>query len=128
MGVTRVVMAGAGFAGLAGALFLARRGHEVTVIERDGAPPDGEPSDDVDRWRHPGVPQARQSHALLARAARVLADEAPDVIAAFVERGIRAAGVKRFGFVIYYRTNRKRVEIIAVVHGSRSSKVWKRRR
>ncbi len=45
-----------------------------------------------------------------------------------VEHGIRAAGVKRFGFVIYYRTKRKRVEIIAVVHGSRSSKVWKRRR
>lgn len=87
--MTRVLVAGAGFAGLAGALFLARRGHEVTLIERDGGPPDGTPSDDADHWRHPGVPQGRQSHALLARAQRVLADEAPDVIAAFVERGIR---------------------------------------
>ena len=89
MSVTRVVIAGAGFAGLSSALFLARRGHQVTMIERDGAPPDGAPSDDVDSWRHPGVPQGRQTHALLARARRILADEAPDVIAAFLERGIR---------------------------------------
>ena len=83
-----MVIAGGGFAGLAGALFLARRGHVVTVVERDGAPPQGTPSDDVDRWSHPGVPQARQSHALLGRARRVLVDEAPDVVAALVARGV----------------------------------------
>ena len=86
--VTRVVVVGAGFAGLAGALFLARRGHAVTVVERDEAPPDGSPGDDVDGWRHPGAPQARQSHALLARARRVLVDEAPDVVAALLARGV----------------------------------------
>ncbi len=87
--MTRVVLAGGGFAGLAGALFLARRGHVVTVVERDGAPPQGTPSDDVDRWSHPGVPQARQSHALLGRARRVLVDEAPDVVEALIARGVR---------------------------------------
>ena len=86
--MTRVVVAGAGFAGLAAALFLARRGQIVTLVERDGAPPDGTPSDDVNRWLHPGVSQARQSHALLGRARRVLADETPDVLASLLARGV----------------------------------------
>jgi 2-polyprenyl-6-methoxyphenol hydroxylase-like FAD-dependent oxidoreductase len=83
-----VLIAGAGFTGLAAALFLVRRGHSVTVVERDGPPPEGSPTDDVNQWRHPGVSQARQSHALLGRARRVLVDEAPDVVAAFLARGI----------------------------------------
>ena len=86
--MTRVVVAGAGFAGLAAALFLARRGQIVTLVERDGAPSDGTPSDDVNRWLHPGVSQARQSHALLGRARRVLADETPDVLASLLARGV----------------------------------------
>jgi flavin-dependent dehydrogenase len=86
--VTRVLIAGGGFAGLAAALFLARRGHVVTVVERDGPPPDGTPSDDAQRWRHPGVPQAHQSHAMLGRARRVLVDEAPDLVASLVARGV----------------------------------------
>ena len=91
--MTLVVIAGGGFAGLAGALFLARRGHVVTVIERDGAPPQGTAADDVDRWLRPGAPQARQSHALLGRARRVLVDEAPDVVASMVARGVREVPV-----------------------------------
>jgi 2-polyprenyl-6-methoxyphenol hydroxylase-like FAD-dependent oxidoreductase len=86
--MARVVIAGAGFAGLAGALFLARRGHDVSVVERDDPPPDGTPADDANGWRHPGVPQARQSHALLGRARRVLFDEAPDVVEALLARGV----------------------------------------
>lgn len=86
--MTRVVIAGAGFAGLGAALFIARRGHSVTLIDRDGPPPNGSPQDDVDHWRHPGAPQARQSHALLGRACRVLTDEAPDVIESLARRGV----------------------------------------
>src|SRR6478735_1745195 len=86
--MTAAVIAGAGFAGMGAALFMARRGHVVTLVERDPSPPDGAPDDDVDSWRHPGVPQARQSHALLGRARRVLIDEAPDVLDALRARGI----------------------------------------
>jgi 2-polyprenyl-6-methoxyphenol hydroxylase-like FAD-dependent oxidoreductase len=70
-------------------LFLARRGHAVTLIERDGAPPHGGASDDADHWAHPGVSQARQSHALLGRSHRVLMDEAPDVVESLLARGVR---------------------------------------
>ncbi len=102
--MAEVVIAGGGFAGLAGALFLARRGHTVTLVERDEAPPNataGVGADasasasasagadvDAEQWKHPGAPQARQSHALLGRAHRVLLDEAPDVIEALLSRGV----------------------------------------
>jgi 2-polyprenyl-6-methoxyphenol hydroxylase-like FAD-dependent oxidoreductase len=87
--VTRVVIAGGGFAGLSAALFLARRGHVVTLIERDGPPPAGDVEDDAERWQRPGAPQSHQSHALLARARRVLTIEAPDVLAALLANGVR---------------------------------------
>ncbi|MEO6653073.1 MAG: FAD-dependent oxidoreductase [Ilumatobacteraceae bacterium] len=89
--MTDVVIAGGGFAGLAAALFVARRGHSVTVLERDGSPIDADPDNDVEHWHRPGAPQSHQPHLMLARARRVLAEEAPDVIEAFLSRGVRQA-------------------------------------
>ena len=85
-----VVVIGGGFAGLATALFLARRGHEVALVERDESPSGATADEDVDGWRRAGVPQAHQSHLLLGRARRVLLEEAPDVLAALHARGVRA--------------------------------------
>ncbi len=86
--MTDTVIVGGGFAGSAAALFLARRGHVVTLIERDHPPPDGDAEADFAAWRRPGAPQARQSHALLARARRVLLDEVPDVLESLLARGV----------------------------------------
>ena len=97
--MTDVVIAGAGFAGLSAALFLARRGVEVVVVERDAPPPAQMADDDFERWERPGTPQCRQTHVLLGMAHRVLVDEAPDVLEALLERGIGRAPV-RFGGTI----------------------------
>ncbi|MCU1358899.1 MAG: hypothetical protein JWN99_188 [Ilumatobacteraceae bacterium] len=91
-----VVVVGGGFAGLGAALFMARRGLDVTVIERDGAPTGATADDDAQHWQRPGAPQSRQTHLLLGKAHRVLATEAPDVIHALVQRGV-GVGQVRFG-------------------------------
>ena len=91
--MTDVVIAGGGFAGLSAALFMARRGHAVTIVERDGPPTGSSPDDDAQHWARPGAPQSHQSHLLLGRARRVLAEESPDVIDEFIARGIRQAPV-----------------------------------
>ena len=89
--MAKIVMAGGGLGGLAASIFLARRGHDVTVIERDGPPPGPgtNPDEDAAGWRRPGAPQAQQSHVLLARARRVLLDETPDIHEALLRQGVR---------------------------------------
>ena len=44
-----------------------------------------------------------------------------------VASGIRGAGVKRFGYVIYYRILPNLVEVLAILHGSRDSRGWQSR-
>lgn len=86
--MTHLAVLGGSVAGLSLALLAARRGVRVTVVEADddatpavpGAPLDGE-----HRWV---TPQAAHSHAFLARARRLLLDEAPDVLAALLEAGV----------------------------------------
>ncbi|GAB2824649.1 hypothetical protein GCM10027091_64250 [Streptomyces daliensis] len=81
-------MIGAGMGGLATALFCARRGHTVTVLERDDQPkPDATADDDFRDWDRAGVPHARQGHNFLGLSSRVMRAEAPDVLAAVAARG-----------------------------------------
>jgi 2-polyprenyl-6-methoxyphenol hydroxylase-like FAD-dependent oxidoreductase len=75
-----VVIMGGGPSGLLAAILLGRRGHRITVVERDDAPPFTGPEAVFRRWTRRGVPQARQPHMFLGRAVRVLRQEAPDVL------------------------------------------------
>ncbi len=70
---------GAGVGGLATALALSRRGHRVTIIERDATPTPADP-DEAFWWDRRGAPQVRHSHALLARLRNLLRDRYPDVL------------------------------------------------
>jgi 2-polyprenyl-6-methoxyphenol hydroxylase-like FAD-dependent oxidoreductase len=85
--MTNVAVIGAGPAGLATSLFLARRGHRVTLVEKDPDPPPGDPEACFQSWTRRGVAQARQPHVLLTRSSMVLRAEAPDVLDAFAEAG-----------------------------------------
>jgi 2-polyprenyl-6-methoxyphenol hydroxylase-like FAD-dependent oxidoreductase len=84
--VARIAFVGGGIGGLIGALLLARDGHHVTVLERDGAPP-VTPADAFDRWSRRGVPQFRLPHVVLPRLREILDDTLPDVIEALIADG-----------------------------------------
>ena len=83
-----VIVVGGGLGGLAAALLLARRGHRVTLVERDADTPGGTPDQLFSGWARPGVPQARHPHNFLARSVRVLRDQAPDVLESLEARGV----------------------------------------
>ncbi|OAA26662.1 2-polyprenyl-6-methoxyphenol hydroxylase-like oxidoreductase [Frankia sp. EI5c] len=80
------IVLGAGAAGLATGLLLARQGWRVDIVERDL---DDRPANlaDVAGWRRPGATQTWHSHAFLARGRSLLAEHAPEVLDA-----VRAAG------------------------------------
>lgn len=60
----RIVVVGAGIAGLGAAMALAREGREIVVVDRDPPPPpDVETA--FDTWERKGVTQLRHSHVFL---------------------------------------------------------------
>ncbi|MFT5530878.1 MAG: 2-polyprenyl-6-methoxyphenol hydroxylase-like FAD-dependent oxidoreductase [Candidatus Poriferisodalaceae bacterium] len=84
--MAQIVVVGGGVSGLGAALFLSRRGHRVTVIERDHTPMPKSPAEAFD-WDRRGAPQVRHSHALLGRLWKVLTDHHPDVLASLIAEG-----------------------------------------
>ncbi len=88
-----VVVAGAGIAGLGAAIGLARRGLQVTVIDKD-PPPTGIGSEDsFEHWARHSVPQAKQPHLFQARATSKLRDLAPDVFDALLASETQLSGL-----------------------------------
>jgi plasmid stabilization system protein ParE len=44
-----------------------------------------------------------------------------------VWRNVRAARLRQFTYVVYYRVHADRVEVLAVMHGSRRASAWRSR-
>lgn len=55
-----------------------------------------------------------------------LIEESP-LMYAVLYRGVRGGPMKRFPYVVYYRAETDRTTVIAMHHGSRSPRAWRRR-
>ncbi|WP_067539229.1 FAD-dependent oxidoreductase [Nocardia crassostreae] len=89
----RIVLAGAGIAGLSSALLLARSGFQVDLIERDDGPP--ETFEGVDSWARPGAPQNRHPHVFFGLFRSLLQKWLPDVYEELLEIGAGDINVER---------------------------------
>jgi 2-polyprenyl-6-methoxyphenol hydroxylase-like FAD-dependent oxidoreductase len=84
-----IVITGGGVAGLTAAMVLAGDGHDVTLLERDGAGPPA-PSDAWETWERRGVNQFRLLHFFQPRFRVELERELPHV-----SKALEAAGALR---------------------------------
>lgn len=73
----RILVIGAGMAGLFSALALAGPGRQVEVLERDPPTPTGGADEAFTDWNRRGVGHLRHSHAFLARLRNLLQDHHP---------------------------------------------------
>ncbi len=85
----RVLVIGAGMAGLWTALALAPTGREVILLERDPPVPEGGPDAAFDNWQRRGVGHLRHSHAFLARLRTIIRDEHPQLLKDLLDNGCR---------------------------------------
>jgi len=85
----RILILGAGIAGLCAAMALAREGRDVVVLDRDPAPPDLSPDAAFEHWQRRGVTQIRHSHVFLGRLSALLRQREPKLWQALLDAGAR---------------------------------------
>lgn len=68
-----------------------------------------------------GVAFATAAAAVLDRIAQ------QPLLFAIAWSNVRSTRLRRFPYVVYYRVLTDKVEVLAVLHGSRSPRIWKRR-
>lgn len=85
----RVLVIGAGMAGLFTALALGGSGRTVEVLERDPPAPEGDADDAFEHWNRRGVGHLRHSHAFLARLRKVIADNHPALLEELLASGVQ---------------------------------------
>jgi 2-polyprenyl-6-methoxyphenol hydroxylase-like FAD-dependent oxidoreductase len=85
----RVLVIGAGMAGLWTALALAPTGRQVVVLERDPPAPEGGPDAAFADWARRGVGHLRHSHAFLARLRLIIRDDHPQLLEDLLAAGCR---------------------------------------
>jgi 2-polyprenyl-6-methoxyphenol hydroxylase-like FAD-dependent oxidoreductase len=84
-----IVIIGAGICGLCTALSLSRKGHQVTIFERDVPPPEGGANEAFFEWKRRGAAQFRHPHAFLGLMCNILQDNYPDLVEEFWAAGAR---------------------------------------
>ena len=85
----KVLVIGAGMAGLCTALMLAHSGRTIVILEKDAAPPDESPDQAFFDWNRRGVGQLRHSHAFLARLRTIIKARHPKLLEELLAAGCR---------------------------------------
>jgi 2-polyprenyl-6-methoxyphenol hydroxylase-like FAD-dependent oxidoreductase len=85
----RMLVIGAGVAGLFAAMMLAGPGRTVMVLERDPPPGSADADDAFVHWRRRGVGQLRHSHAFLARLINIVRARHPALVDQLIAAGCR---------------------------------------
>ena len=88
----RILVAGAGIAGLGAALALGGGKREVTILDRDPPPPELSPDEAFYRWERKGATQLRHSHAFIGRLTALIRDRYPDLLEELLKEGTRLFG------------------------------------
>jgi 2-polyprenyl-6-methoxyphenol hydroxylase-like FAD-dependent oxidoreductase len=88
----RILVLGAGMAGLFTALALVPGEREVVLVERDPPPPEGGAEAAFFDWKRRGVGQLRHSHGFLARMREVIRARHPLLLDQLREAGCREIG------------------------------------
>jgi plasmid stabilization system protein ParE len=95
----------------------------LPVVLRPEASQDAEEARDYFESRRAGLGQD-----FLDRLAEVVARVgAMPELYAVVWQNVRAARLRKFSHVVYYRVHADRVEVLAVMHGSRDASAWQGR-
>src|SRR5665213_1743070 len=92
MSKEKILVAGAGIAGLGAALALSDGTHEIVILDRDPSPPDSSPEEAFYKWERRGATQLRHSHAFLGRLTALIRDRYPDLMAELLAEGTRLFG------------------------------------
>jgi 2-polyprenyl-6-methoxyphenol hydroxylase-like FAD-dependent oxidoreductase len=85
----KILVAGAGIAGLGVALALGDGNREVTILDRDPPPPDASPEEAFNTWERRGATQLRHSHVFLGRLTTLIRDRYPRLLDELLQAGAR---------------------------------------
>jgi 2-polyprenyl-6-methoxyphenol hydroxylase-like FAD-dependent oxidoreductase len=88
----KVLIAGAGIAGLGAALALGDGTRDVTILDRDPPPPDTSPEEAFTSWERRGATQLRHSHAFLGRLTTLIRTRYPALMDELLKEGARLIG------------------------------------
>jgi 2-polyprenyl-6-methoxyphenol hydroxylase-like FAD-dependent oxidoreductase len=88
----KVLVIGAGMAGLCTALMLSASGREIVILEKDAPPPDESADQAFFDWNRRGVGQLRHSHAFLARLRTIIKHRHPALLDELLAAGCREIG------------------------------------
>jgi len=90
----KIVIVGSGIAGMCTALALATKKLDVTMLERDTPPPQGDADSAFFDWPRRGATQFRHPHAFLGLMCNLLQDNYPDLLEEFYAAGARRVDFK----------------------------------